>query len=104
MTTLRLFLVAFTASALLSSCGGISKIDSRYPTIAQQDAQDQAWGLPPRKSRGNPKMRYQYDARNEFSSPTKAAAPASAPQALAPAAAAPAPVEQISPAIPANLR
>lgn len=104
MTTLRLFSVALSASLLLTACGGSTHIDSRYPTVSQQDAFDVSWGLPARKSRGNPKMRYQYDSRSE-----PAAAPVSAaPAPAAPAAPAPAPIAPIPPetrqAIPANLR
>lgn len=108
MTTLRHLSVAICAVLSLSSCGGMFEhVDSRNPTIAQQDALDVSWGLAPRKSRGNPKLRYQYDARNDYAAPA-AAAPAEA----APAAAASAPPVQIDPtppvqtqkAIPANLR
>lgn len=106
MTTLRLFLAALSASFFLTGCGAFQNVDSRYPTVSQQDATDVSWGLAPRKSRGNPKLRYQYDSRSsEYSAPASggaAAAPASAP------AAAPTPIppqETVAPAvIPSNLR
>ena len=104
MTTLRLFSVALSASLMLTACGGMQPIDSRYPTVSQQDAFDVSWGLPARKSRGNPKMRYQYDSRAESSAPVSAAPSAPAPAAPAPVQIAPLPTEQNSQAIPASLR
>ncbi len=105
MTSLRLF-AALLASTLLISCNPFSRehIDSRNPTVSQQDATDVTWGLQPRKVRGNPKMRYQYNARAEQAAAPSAApaAPAPAP-ALAPAAPA-APPAPISTSIPSNLR
>ena len=101
MKSLRLILAALFASTLLISCSGIHA-DSRQPTVSQQDAYDVSWGLPPRKVRGNPKMRYQYNARAE-----QAAATASLePEATATPAPAPAPshAAQGSPRIPAGLR
>lgn len=78
MKSLRLILAALLASTLLSSCS-FEHADSRLPTVSQQDANDVSWGLEPRKARGNPKMRYQYNARAEQTS---------APVSLDPAAAA----------------
>lgn len=105
MTTLRLFTVALTASLMLSACGSFQHYDSRNPTVSQQDAFDVSWGLPPRKSRGNPKMRYQYDSRRETAPVSAAPAPAAAEApAPAPAPIAPLPAEQTRQAIPANLR
>lgn len=104
MTSLRFIFAALLASTLLISCGSFEHVDSRHPTVAQQDAADVSWGLPPRKARGNPKMRYQYNARAEQSAapmslePSAPAAPALAP-APAPSRAAPS-----SPTIPSNLR
>ena len=63
MKSLRLLVAAVLASTLLSSCG--TPADSRLPTVSQQDAYDVSWGMQPRKARGNPKMRYQYNARAE---------------------------------------
>ena len=105
MTTLRLFLAALSASFLMTGCGALQHVDSRYPTIAQQDAMDVSWGLPPRKSRGNPKLRYQYDSRSaDYSAPTPAPASAPAP-APAPAPTPIPPQETVAPAvIPSNLR
>jgi hypothetical protein len=104
MISLRLLFAALLATTALVSCGSFEHVDSRNPTVSQQDAYDVSWGLPPRKSRGNPKLRYQYNARNEYSAPVSAApsSPAidSSP-APAPAPSSPAP---ISPTIPANLR
>lgn len=65
MKSLRLLVAALLASTMLSSCG--TPADSRQPTVSQQDACDMSWGLQPRKARGNPKMRYQYNARAEQS-------------------------------------
>lgn len=91
-----------TLSLLMPSCLP-ERVDSRNPTISQQDAYDVSWGLPPRKSRGNPKLRYQYNARQE-----EVARPLAAPEAAAPApvpaparSAAPAPAP-ISPTLPSN--
>lgn len=103
MTTLRLFSVALSASLLLTACGGIRQIDSRFPSVSQQDAFDVSWGLPARKSRGNPKMRYQYDSRADVSPPISAA-PAPAAAAPAPAPIAPILPESSSQPIPASLR
>lgn len=63
MTSLRLFLAALLAATLLPSCE--TPADSRLPTVSQQDACDVSWGMEPRKARGNPKMRYQYNSRAE---------------------------------------
>lgn len=105
MTSLRLLFAALLASTTLISCnGGVGHVDSRYPSVSQQDAYDVSWGLTPRKSRGNPKMKYQYNAREEFSQPVSAAPAAPAAAAPAPArSAAPSPAP-ISPTIPPNLR
>jgi hypothetical protein len=103
MTSLRLFFAALLASTLLISCKSLEHVDAKYPTVSQQDAYDLSWGLPPRKARGNPKMRYQYNARAE-----QAATPSAAPSGPAPAPApalAPAPSPApISTAIPSTLR
>jgi len=104
MTSLRFIFAALLASTLLISCGSFEHVDSRNPTVAQQDAYDVSWGLPPRKSRGNPKMRYQYNARAEQAAapmslePAAPAAPALAP-APPPSRAAPS-----TPTVPSNLR
>ncbi|MGV3663362.1 MAG: hypothetical protein ACO1TE_24535 [Prosthecobacter sp.] len=105
MTTLRLLTVALSASFVLTACDALKHYDSRYPTVSQQDAYDVSWGLAPRKSRGNPKLRYQYDARSEATTPVSAPPPA-APEAAAPAPApiSPLPAEQTRPAIPASIR
>ena len=106
MTSLRLF-AALLASTLLISCNPFSHehIDSRNPTVVQQDATDVTWGLQPRKVRGNPKMRYQYNARAEQAAAPMSGAPAAPAPALAPAPAAPAAnPAPISTSIPSNLR
>lgn len=105
MTPLRLFFAVLLASTTLISCdGGVGRVDSRYPSVSQQDAYDVSWGLPPRKSRGNPKLKYQYNAREEYAAPVSAVPSAPAQSAPAPAPApAPGPAP-ISPTIPANLR
>ncbi|MDZ4403916.1 hypothetical protein [Prosthecobacter sp.] len=105
MTPLRLLFAVLLASTTLISCdGGIGRVDSRYPSVSQQDAYDVSWGLPPRKSRGNPKLRYQYNAKSDYSQPESAAPSAPAPSAPAPAPA-PAPnTAPISPTIPPTLR
>lgn len=105
MTPLRLLFAVLLASTTLISCGGgTGRIDSRYPSVSQQDAYDVSWGLPPRKSRGNPKLKYQYNARGDYSQVESAAPSAPAQSAPAPAPApAPGPAP-ISPTIPANLR
>ncbi|MEZ5385670.1 MAG: hypothetical protein R3F13_09145 [Prosthecobacter sp.] len=88
---------------LLPGCGP-ERYDSKHPTVSQQDAYDVSWGLPPRKSRGNPQLRRQYRAPEpDYSSP--------APQAMAPPLAVPTPAPAsspapapISPTIPSSLR
>lgn len=66
MKSLSSFFTAMLASSLLVSCG--THADSKHPTVSQQDAADVSWGLAPRKPRGNPKMRYQYNSRAEQAS------------------------------------
>lgn len=104
MTPLRFIFAALLASTLLTSCGGFEHYDSKHPTVSQQDAFDVSWGLPPRKSRGNPKMRYQYNARAEQQAAQTMSMepPAQSAPALAPAPA-PSPAPG-SPTVPANLR
>lgn len=105
MISPRQIFAAMIAVVVLASCGGFEHYDARNPTVSQQDAYDVSWGLPPRKSRGTPKLRYQYDARREMSAPMSAAPPEAAPAAPAPVASSPAPApEPISPTIPSNLR
>lgn len=109
MTFLRLPVAALLAITLLGACNPFKSdhVDSRYPTVSQQDAYDVSWGLPARKARGNPKLRYQYNARNEQASGGGAAAPAAAPAPApeaAPAAAPAAAPTPINPVAPAGLR
>lgn len=86
MKSLRLLLAALLATTLLSSCE--TPADSRQPTVSQQDANDVSWGLTPRKARGNPKMRYQYNARAEQTAAPMSVDPAaSGDSALTPTAA-----------------
>jgi len=103
MTASRFLSAALVILSLLTPSCLPERVDSRYPSISQQDAYDVSWGLPPRKSRGNPKMRYQYNARQEEASQPlaapQAAAPAPAPAPARSAAPAPAP---ISPTLPSN--
>ena len=105
MTSLRFIFAALLASTLLISCGSFEHIDSRHPTVAQQDAFDVSWGLPPRKSRGNPKMRYQYNAnaRSEQPAAPMSLEPAAPAPALAPAPA-PSRAAPATPAVPSTLR
>lgn len=102
MTAPRLFSAVLLSLLLLTPSCLPERFDSRYPTISQQDAYDVSWGLPPRKSRGNPKLQYQYNARQE-ASPSAAVpeAPASTPAPAPTRSAAPAPAP-ISPTLPAN--
>lgn len=104
MTSLRLLLAALLACSTLLSCGSMERIDARYPSVSQQDAYDVSWGLPPRKSRGNPKLKYQYNARNDYSQPVTAAPSAPAPVAPVPAPASAPRSAPISPTIPSSLR
>jgi hypothetical protein len=103
MTPLRLLFAVLFASTVLLSCRGVGggRIDSRYPTVSQQDAYDVSWGLQPRKPRGNPKLRYQYDARKEYSAPVSAA-PAEPTPAPAPAPATVAQPAPVSRTLPSN--
>ena len=105
MTSLRYLFAALLASTFLVSCSSFEHVDSKRPTVAQQDAYDVSWGLPPRKARGNPKMRYQYNARAEAAAPqTMSLTPPEASSApiLAPAPAAGSPSS--SPTVPSSLR
>ncbi|MFO1482225.1 MAG: hypothetical protein U1F71_02575 [Verrucomicrobiaceae bacterium] len=107
MTSLRLLSAALLVSVTLISCGAFEHYDSRRPTVSQQDAYDVSWGLPPRKSRGNPKLRYQYKASaNDYMVPSSGgAAAAPAPSVPAPALSpAPSSAPASSPAIPSTLR
>ena len=101
MTSLRFIFAALLAATLLSSCGSFEHVDSRHPTVSQQDAFDVSWGLPPRKARGNPKMRYQYNARTEQPAAPMSLEPAAPTPAPAPA---PSPAAPSSPTIPSTLR
>ena len=107
MTSLRLLFAALLASTTLVSCGSFAHADSRNPTVSQQDAYDVSWGLPPRKSHGSPKLKYQYNAnaRNDIVQPMNIAppAPASSPVAAPSRSAVPSPAP-ISPTIPSTLR
>jgi len=105
MTSLRYLFAALLASTLLVSCGSFEHVDSRHPTVSQQDAFDVSWGLSPRKSRGNPKMRYQYNAnaRSEQPAAPMSLEPAAPAPALAPAPA-PSRAAPASPAVPSTLR
>jgi hypothetical protein len=107
MTSLRYLFAALLASACLTSCGSFEHYDSKMPTVAQQDAYDVSWGLPPRKARGNPRMHYKVNARAEqaeqaapmsLTLPSPSAAPSSAP---APASS---PAPSGNAPIPSNLR
>lgn len=105
MIHLRLLTIAavLATTLLLSCCGGFERYDARNPTVSQQDSYDVGWGLPPRKSRGNPQLRRQYRAPEpDYSAPSQSFAP-SAPEPVAPVPAAPAPAP-ISPTIPASIR
>ncbi|MCB1276721.1 hypothetical protein [Prosthecobacter sp.] len=104
MTSLRLLLAALFATTALVSCGSFERVDARYPTVSQQDAYDVSWGLSPRKSRGNPKLKYHYNARDEYSAPVSAAPSAPAAPAPAPVVSPSPSAAPISPTIPANLR
>ncbi len=107
MIPLRQVFAALLVPFAFASCGAFEHYDARNPTVSQQDAYDVSWGLTPRKSRGNPKLRYQYDARRE-QSPVSAPAASAAPTPSAPAPistsvpSSPAPTVQR--AIPSNLR
>lgn len=101
MTAPRLLSAALLTISLMTPACLPEHVDSRYPTISQQDAYDVSWGLPPRKSRGNPKLQYQYNARQEqLSQP--AAAPEAPTPAPVPARSAASPQAPISPTLPAN--
>ncbi|MCF7788286.1 MAG: hypothetical protein K9N47_19340 [Prosthecobacter sp.] len=63
MKTLCFFVAALLSTTFLNSC--TEPVDVRQPTVSEQDAYDMSWGLAPRKVRGNPKMRYQYNSRAE---------------------------------------
>ena len=76
------FFPALASAALLvnlTSCQlGGGRVEVTNPTVAEMDALDVQWGLPPRKSRGGPRRNYQ------FVEPSTSAAGAPAPAAEAP--------------------
>jgi hypothetical protein len=55
MSTLRLVLAISAVAALCQCESAIGPVDSRNPTIDQQDALDVQWGLAPRKTKGSPR-------------------------------------------------
>ncbi len=105
MISPRHLFVVLLVPVVFTACHAFEHVDSRNPTISQQDAYDVSWGLAPRKSRGTPKMHYQYDARRELpqvSAPQAPAAPAPAPAPVS--APAPGPTPTVQKAIPSSLR
>ncbi len=100
-------LACITSLGLLTSCQFGESADAVNPTVAQMDALDVRWGLPPRKSKGGPRRVFQYIDNGSRTSAGSAApsTPAEAParetvNTPPPAAAAPAAPAQV----PANLR
>jgi hypothetical protein len=103
MSTAR-FALATTALLALCQCESpIGNVDSRSPTVEQQDKLDVQWGLQPRKTKGSPR-RFVPTGMDLGSSPVPtttvpriadqpSTAPAAAAPASAPAAAEPAPVK-----------
>jgi hypothetical protein len=55
MSSIRLALAVFAVVALCQCESAIGHVDSRNPTIEQQDALDVQWGLAPRKTKGSPR-------------------------------------------------
>ena len=107
MIPLRQIFAALLVPFALASCGAFEHYDARYPTVSQQDAYDVSWGLTPRKSRGNPKLRYQYDAlreQSQMSAPAAPAAPAPSAPAPIPTSIPSSPAPTVQRAIPSNLR
>lgn len=107
MSLTRLLPIIACASSLglLTSCQFGEQADAVNPTVAQMDALDVRWGLPPRKAKSGPRRVYQYidNGPRTAAGASSGSAPASPParetvNAPPPeASAAPAPV-------PANLR
>ncbi|MCA1963275.1 MAG: hypothetical protein LDL31_04960 [Prosthecobacter sp.] len=96
---------AFSIS-LLSSCQFGEQADAVNPTVAEMDALDVRWGLPPRKSKGGPRRVFQYIDNGPRSA--SAAPAASAPTPAAPPARetvnSPPPQQAAPASVPANLR
>jgi len=92
------FFPALASAALLvnlTSCQfGGGRIEAVNPTVAEMDALDVQWGLPPRKSRGGPRRSYR------FVEPSSSAGGAPASAAEAPAVPA---RERVSGAPPVSL-
>ena len=88
MTFLR-FLPTLACVAMLSSLTscqfGGGKVEAVNPTVAELDALDVQWGLPPRKSRGGPRRTFQFVEPSPGSAAPASNAPASAPAATVPA-------------------
>jgi hypothetical protein len=62
----------------LTSCQfGGGRVEATNPTVAEMDALDVQWGLPPRKSRGGPRRSYQFV--EPTNAPAAAASAAEAP-------------------------
>ena len=88
MTFLR-FLPTLACVAMfssLTSCQfGGGQVEAVNPTVAELDALDVQWGLPPRKSRGGPRRTFQFVEPSPGSASPASNAPASAPAATVPA-------------------
>ena len=69
----HLLFAAFVLPSFLSSCGSFHA-DVTNPTVAQMDALDVQWGLPPRKPKGG--------ARNNSSAASTPAKPAAVDPAV----------------------
>lgn len=106
MTLQRSLVAAFlTTVVVLASCSAFEHYDSVKPTVAQQDAYDVSWGLPPRKVRGNPRRTYQVNARGSDAPQIPVDAPLTVPApAPVPAAPAPKPAPASPAVVPSNLR
>lgn len=73
----KLFLHSLAAVGCLmqASCDvGGPPVDLKYPSVAEADAADVRWGLPPRKAKGGSKRTYQYQV-NDSGGGTSAATP-----------------------------
>lgn len=102
MSLKKLFLhgAALFACLLQSACEtGGPPVDLRNPSVAELDAADVRWGLPPRKAKGAPKRTLQYQMDDSGSHGGSGAVAAPAP-AAASGGSSPAPAPEPIPAKP----
>lgn len=122
MSTIRYAFATLAIAALCQCESAIGPVDSRHPSVEQQDALDVQWGLQPRRTKGSPRriIPAGLDAAMGISSAAApsavapqsggaapqsgGAAPAPTAPVVAPTAAAPAAPSAVSPSVLEGLR